>query len=247
MDPQTSLAAEQPAPAPVGREGPLRAAARVWLTALLAGLACGIVVVGVLGRLVMSLIASLNPVATGIRSDDGFVMGQVTLSGSVQLAGSGAQAGAIGAFMYVALRGLMIGPGWFRLVTMSVGPGVVVGALLVHATGVDFTLLQPLWLTIGSFVLLPTVFCAALHLVVEAALDRGGVRSRPLVALGLVGAVATFPLTLALLVGWWGLRELPGHGGRSWTWAAWTLRAVLAAFFLLAVVDLVSDARALSG
>ena len=112
----------------------------------------------------MLLLASMNPAAAGVLSDDGFVMGQFTLSGSAQLAGTGAQIGAIAAFVYVAVRGLMIGPAWFRLLSISVGPGIVVGSMLVHTSGVDFNILKPLWLTIGSFVLLPVVFCAALHL-----------------------------------------------------------------------------------
>lgn len=244
---QARATADRATPAPHDWEGQVRAAARVWATVLLVGVACGVVVTGVLGRSVMLLIASTNPVATGLRSDDGFVMGQVTLSGSAQLAASGAQLGALGAFAYVALRGLMIGPGWFRLTSISVGPGVVVGALIVHTTGVDFTLLQPSWLTIGSFVLLPVVFCAALHLVAERALARGGVRSKPLLALGLLGTVVLFPLTLVLGVGWWGLRELRGEGGGSTGTWAWVLRAALAVVFVLAVVDLVSDARTLSG
>lgn len=243
---QTHAAAGQPGSTHLDWRGDVKAAARVWAAVLLVGVVCGVVVVGVMSRLVMLLLASMNPAAAGVRSDDGFVMGQFTLSGSAQLAGAGAQIGATAAFVYVAVRGLMIGPPWFRLLSISVGPDVVVGSMLVHTSGVDFNILEPLWLTIGSFVLLPVVFCAALHLLAEKALRGGGVRSKPLLVLGLLLAVATFPLTLTLGIGWWVTRQLRLREGHStWGWA-WTLRAVLALVFLLAVANLVSDARTLS-
>ncbi|MGH3334864.1 MAG: hypothetical protein ACRDOZ_03520 [Nocardioides sp.] len=43
----------------------------------------GALAVGVLGRLAMLLLAQLNPLATGVTSDDGFEIGQFTLSGSL--------------------------------------------------------------------------------------------------------------------------------------------------------------------
>jgi len=243
---QTHVAAGQPGLTHQDWRGDVKAAARVWAAVLLAGVVLGVVVVGVMSRLVMLLLASMNPVAAGVRSDDGFVMGQFTLSGSAQLAGAGGQIGAIAAFLYIALRGLMIGPPWFRLLSISVGPGVVVGSLLVHTDGVDFTLLEPIWLTIGSFVLIPVVFCAALHLVAEKAVRDGGVRSKPLEALGLLLAVVTFPLALTLGIGWWMTRQLRLREVHStWLWA-WTIRAVLALAFGLAIAKLVSDARTLS-
>lgn len=243
---QTRAAAGQPRPTRQDWEAEVKAAGRAWATVLLVGVACGVAVVGVLSRLVMLLLASMNPDAAGVRSDDGFIMGQVTLSGSLQLAGAGAQIGAVGAFIYIAVRGLMIGPSWFRLLSISVGPGVVVGSVLVHTTGVDFNILEPLWLTIGSFVLLPVVFCAALHLLAEKALTSGGVRFKPLLMLGLILAVAAFPLTLMLGIGWWAARQFrpaEGHATRVWPWA---LRVALAFVFVLAVVDLISDAKTLS-
>jgi hypothetical protein len=223
-----------------------KAAPRRWATVLLIGVACGVVVTGVLSRLVMFLLAELNPEAAGVRSDDGFIMGQITLSGSTQLALAGAQLGAVGAFLYMALRGLMIGPPWFRLLSISVGPGVVVGAMLVHTTGIDFHLLHPLWLTIGSFVLLPVVFCAAMHLMAERALRQGGVRSMPLQVLGVTLSIVALPLTLVLGIGWLVARALRSDDTLSTTVAAWFVRAVLALVFVVSVIDLVSDARTLS-
>lgn len=223
-----------------------RAAARRWVTVLLIGVSCGVVAAGVLSRFVMFLLAELNPEASGVRSDDGFVMGQITLSGSAQLALAGGQLGAMGAFLYIALRGLMVGPPWFRLLSISVGPGVVVGATLVHTSGIDFYLLNPLWLTIGAFVLIPVLFCAALHLMAEMAMRHGGVRSMPLQVVGVTLAIVALPLTLVLAIGWLIARAFRGGGRVSTTAAAWFVRSILALVFVMAVVDLVSDARTLS-
>lgn len=239
-------AADRPRLAPGDWVAEARAATRRWASVLLIAVACGVVVTGVLSRLVMLLLAELNPEAAGVRSDDGFIMGQITLSGSTQLALAGAQLGAIGGFLYMALRGLMIGPPWFRLLSISVGPGVVVGAMLVHTTGIDFHVLHPLWLTIGSFVLLPVVFCAALHLIAERALSRGGVQSMPLQVLGVILSIVALPLTLVLGIGWLIARALRGDDTLPTIAAAWFVRAMLAFVFVLAVVDLFSDARTLS-
>lgn len=44
-----------------------------WATALLVGVAFGVVVTGVLSRLVILLFAEPNAEASGVRSDDGFI------------------------------------------------------------------------------------------------------------------------------------------------------------------------------
>lgn len=228
----------------------LVAAAHTLSTVTLVGMACGALVVGVLGRLAMMLLAGLNPEAAGLRSDDGFRIGQFTLSGSLQLAFAGVQAGIAGAFAYVAVRGLMVGPSWFRLLSVSLGPAVVIGALIVHTDGVDFTALDPPWLAALLFVALPAVFVALLHLLSERLLVPGWTPPKPLLVLGLVPWVPLFPLTLVLLGGFLGLRALRRTGrGRSLLanpWPAWAARAVLAALVVWAVVDLVRDVSTLS-
>ena len=148
-------------------------ALRTLATVTLVGVGCGVFVVGVLSRLAMYLLIRLNPEVVGMTSDDGFVMGQFTFSGSLNLAViAGPLVGILGAGCYLALRGLMIGPRWFRLLSVSVGAGTVVGSMVVHTDGVDFTALQPVWLTVGMFVLLPVVHVAVLSLVSESLLAR---------------------------------------------------------------------------
>lgn len=145
---------------------------------VIAGALLGLLVGGVGGRLAMMLLAGLSPEATGITSDDGFVMGQFTASGTLNLLVAGAFLGLIGAVVYALLRGLMIGPRWFQVLSVGGGPAVVVGAMIVQTDGVDFRLLQPAWLAIALFVAIPGVYAALLTVVSEGVLRAVGLSSK---------------------------------------------------------------------
>jgi hypothetical protein len=134
---------------------------------VLAGLGLGIVVGGVLGRLAMYVLARLNPEATGLVSDDGFVMGQFTLSGTLNLLLVGALLGGFGGLVYAAARHLTFGPHWWRVLSVALGAGLPVGALIVHPGGVDFTLLQPVRLSVALFVAIPALYGVLLTVLVE--------------------------------------------------------------------------------
>jgi hypothetical protein len=133
----------------------------------LAGAVIGVLVGGVLGRLVMFLLFRLSPEAEGLTSDDGFTMGQFTVSGSAQLLLAGAQLGFVGGIVYLGVRWLLFGPPWFRVLSVTLAAGVGVGALLVHTDGVDFVVLQPAWVSILAFVALPASYGALLTVVAE--------------------------------------------------------------------------------
>lgn len=145
---------------------------------VIAGALLGLLVGGVGGRLAMMLLAGLSPAATGVTSDDGFVMGQFTASGTLNLLMAGTFLGAVGGVFYALLRGLMIGPRWFQVLSVGGGPAVVVGSMLVHTDGVDFRLLQPTWLAIALFVAIPGVYAALLTVVSERVLRAVGLRSK---------------------------------------------------------------------
>lgn len=72
-------------------------------------------------------------------SDDGFLIGQVTLSGTYSLLAVGALFGVIGVSAHRWVDHWLIGPGWFPQVTTALGPGAMVGSMLVHTDGVDFS------------------------------------------------------------------------------------------------------------
>jgi hypothetical protein len=137
---------------------------RYVLSALAVALATGVVCVGGLSRLAMALLASRNPQAEGRTSDDGFEMGRVTFGGSANLVVLGLMVGVVGWLVYLVARPLLFGPAWFRWFCLSVPPGVVVASMVVHPEGVDFTVLGPLWLTVGLFVAVPAVYGPLMHL-----------------------------------------------------------------------------------
>ncbi|QIK76734.1 hypothetical protein [Nocardioides piscis] len=135
-------------------------AVRVLLASILAGLIC----VGIVSRLAMLLLARLNPMADGVVSDDGFVMGQFTVSGSLNLfLLGGTLIAVVGALTYFVVRPLLFGPVWFQWFSLSLPPGVVAGAVAVHTGGVDFQLLEPLWLAVSLFVAVPALFGPMVH------------------------------------------------------------------------------------
>lgn len=144
------------APAAPTRSQALGVSLRIVGAAVLVGAAT----IGVLSRLAMHLLARLNPEATGLTSDDGFEMGRFTLSGSLNLMVVGLAFGLLSGVLYLLLEPLLIGPGWFRTLSLSVGAGTVAATQLVHSDGVDFRLLEPLALAVAMFVLLPMLHIA---------------------------------------------------------------------------------------
>ena len=104
---------------------------------------------------------------TGSRS------GRSRSCGSLQLAGAGVQFGLVGALGYALLRGLMVGPPWFRLASISLGPGDR-GRRRAdrHRRGSTSRLLEPLWLAVGLFIALPTVYVALVSVGSERLLAR---------------------------------------------------------------------------
>ena len=131
------------------------------------GAVLGVLVGGVGGRLGMALLAAQNPEATGRISDDGFRIGQFTLGGTIQLLAACLQLGLAAAMIYLALRGLALGPQWLRVAELTVGGTVVFAAILISPDGVDFVILDPPWLPIAVFLVIPAVFLLLLCLLTE--------------------------------------------------------------------------------
>jgi len=124
---------------------------------VLAGAVAGFVAGGIGGRLFMSALAALNPEAAGVESDDGFTIGQVTASGTANLLFVTTVIGAVGGLVWVAVRGLRFGPAWWQAVSMPLAVTLVVGGQLLHADGVDFTLLEPTALAVGMTLAVPAL------------------------------------------------------------------------------------------
>jgi hypothetical protein len=232
-----------------GWGGSARLAARRMGAMTAVGALLGLLVGGVGGRLAMMLLARLNPEVTGVTSDDGFTMGQFTVSDTLNLLVAGTLLGVVGAGIYALLRGLRIGPRWFQVLAIGAGPAVVVGAMIVHTDGVDFRLLEPTWLAISLFVAIPGIYAALLTLLAERVLQPGGWWQRvpfPLAVAPLILWIGPVAPLLIIVAAAWAARE---GLRRTQTGAAvldhpalgWAARFGLAAIFTIGLLDLAGD------
>ena len=218
-----------------------------------AALAVGATVAFLGGRLAMRLLAAANHGATGLVTDDGFVVGNVSVGGSAQLLAAAVQISLLGAALYLLLRPLLIGPQWFRTATLSIGVATCFAALLADPEGVDFAVLDPPWLPLVLFWVLPLVHTAVFATLAERWLreDSWFMRSSDRVAwstmlvwlLAGVGLVVVLPLFLVAMitVAVW-RRQVPRAVGEVGRWAA---RAALVAVFCLGLAGLVRDVQQL--
>lgn len=166
------IADEQPLETPSGQWSALTMLEQLRLL-IVAGIPVGVVCVGVGSRLAMLLLRVTSPGSVhGAISDDGFVIGRVTLAGTYNLLLIGAAVGIVGAGVHLLVSPWLLGPMWFRRLVVGAAAGSVGGSMLIHADGVDFTILGPTWLAIALFVALPAVFAVAVSMGVEAARDR---------------------------------------------------------------------------
>ena len=223
---------------------------------IVAGIVVGFLVAGVVNRLAMLLLRATSPDRViGIQSDDDFRIGEVTLAGTYNLLVLGAAVGIIGVGAYRLVAPWLIGPMWFRRLTTGLGAGIVVGSMLIHTDGVDFTVLKPTWLAIGLFIVVPGLFGLVIGPVVDAVgrpeswTARGWRRwLLPLIA------VAFFPFALFIIafalvpVGFWALaRDVDFVAEvRSVRWLPNVIRGVFIGIVLLALVALAKDVNALT-
>jgi hypothetical protein len=220
--------------------------------AVSAGALLGFVISGWGSRLAMMLLAALNPATTGTISDDGFRIGQFGVRETAGLLLVTTALTVVGALVFVAVRHLRFGPRWFRTTSMVLGPAVVIGAMLVHTGGVDFTLLRPAWLAIALFVALPGLCAWALITLGDRWMADGswfmtGSRWRLLTLAPLVLAVPAFPILLAVVAADVAYRTQPRvRSAVANPGAAWAARFALAALFAVALANLVRDTLTLT-
>lgn len=213
-----------------------------------AGAVSGLLVGGIGGRLAMLLLARLAPETAGVTSDDGFVIGQLTLSGTLNLLLVATVIGVLGGGIYLVLRTLMIGPRWFQVLSISLGPAVVVGAMLVHSEGVDFTLLRPTWLAVALFVAIPGLYAALLTVLCERWLRSDGRflhAQRRTVFLPLLLWLPLAPAVLLAACGWLGVESLRRHSATrvlvEHPFVPWLARLGLTVVFALFLIELAGD------
>jgi hypothetical protein len=181
----------------------------------------GALVGGVGGRLAMLLLRLTSESSLiGMTTDDGFRTGSFTAETFFLLTVT-AIGGAVLGVAYVAARRWL--PRSRRPAVAAVVLGAIGGAAIIDPEGLDFTVLDPLWLAVAMFIALPAAFGAALARGVERLLpwasDRGPSTFALLVPLL---PIVLFPV-MAVLVGlvalaWAALRRWPA-AGRVW-WSA---------------------------
>lgn len=216
-----------------------------------AGITTGLVVAGAGSRLAMLVLRVTSPDnVRGVTSDDGFSIGRFTLGGTYGLFVLGGFVGVIGAAAYQWVRPWLLGRQWFRLLTLALGSGAVVGSMLVHADGVDFTLLKPTWLAVALFVALPAVFAVVIGLAVDR-VERttSWTRRRPFVWLLPIILVAATPPTLValgvaapILAVWVAIRDEESlRAMRATHTASFVIRGAWLAAALLGLLALLGD------
>ena len=128
----------------------------------LAGVIAGVVVGGLGGRLVMRFAALLDPSAVGRRTDNGELVGAITVNGTLALLiFGGVFAGITAGVAWVVVSPWIPGQGWRRwLLTMPIAVALG-GFMLVGANNPDFDILSPDWANVAMLLALVALTGAA--------------------------------------------------------------------------------------
>jgi hypothetical protein len=209
------------------------------------GTVAGLLIGGVAGRFAMFLLRLTSDSSlSGVRTDDDFRIGSFTTETIFLVVVAIVLGAALGGGYVGARRWL---PSGHRPLVAAVALGAVGGAMIIEPGGVDFTLLDPLWLAVTLFVALPAAFGAALAWGVERLMPWVSAR-HPHVAILLLALLpaALFPPAAALLIvgtlGWVALRRWPAAGRLWWSASVTTVgRAVAVGGIAFAGVLLARD------
>ena len=170
----------------------------------------GVLVGGVLGRVVMSISAiAAGPEAQGIVTENGNIVGEFTVAGTVGLIlFGGVFAGLIGSVLVVASAPWMEWMGSWRGAGYGLAALAGTGAAEMFES-IDFLILDPVGLNIAMFLALPIIYGFSVPLL-EVPLERRlpQPRKREQVGYILLVAAGGFPLFMTAL-----LLSVPGFCG----------------------------------
>jgi len=136
--------------------------------AVLAGALSGFVSAGIGSRVVMRIIAALNPDRAGVMTDSNATVGVFSLGGTLSLFALGTTAGVLGGLAYLGLRRWLWVPPMGRGLAFACVTLFTIGQLLFEPANVDFQIFEPVLLIVALFAAL----FAVNGLVVAQALDR---------------------------------------------------------------------------
>ncbi|MGI9648497.1 MAG: hypothetical protein ACR2OI_08265 [Acidimicrobiia bacterium] len=141
----------------------------------MAGALAGFFWGGIGGRLAMRILfLTSDERVRGITSDDGFEIGVIT-GATVFLLVFTAILGAMAGAVYGVLRMLLRGPRWLIAIGVGIAAAAGQGALVVKADGIDFRILEPLWLAVGLFLLITGAWGVSVVALTERLLRPGTV------------------------------------------------------------------------
>ena len=137
----------------------------------LAGTLAGFVWGGIGGRVAMRIIfLTSDERLRGLTSDDGFEIGRIS-GDTIFLLIFTSILGALAGLLYGLMRMLLRGPKWLVAIAVGVTAAAGGGALVVNSDGIDFRVLDPLWLAVGLFLLLPGLWGVSVVLLTERLLQ----------------------------------------------------------------------------
>ena len=222
------------------RGGAAHLSAGVW-----SGLLSGLIIGGLGGRLAMGILrVTSDPSLVGMDTDDGFKIGIV--SGSTMfLVLFCAALGLVGGLVYLAVRSWLPESSrgaWTALITGAIG-----SALVIKPEGIDFTLVEPLYLSVPMFIVIPALYGWALSAWTERFMKRKSsslgawAAFVPLLGLALIGPIGVIALALGFVT-WMVVRRAPAIAS-MWKsrWVTAVGRALLVGATVIGLVALTSD------
>jgi hypothetical protein len=199
--------------------------ARRVLATIAAGIVAGAFVGGIGSRVVMRVLAITSaPRATGILTENGNRVGEITTGGTIALITAGVAVGMLGALLWLVTRRWIPQRGWRKGLLFGVVLLCLGGASLIDPKNTDFAHLRPASLAVTMFAALFPLFGLVLVPLVErwtGAYPRLGLRSGPIVAYGipLFFLVLAFPALIVLVlcgVLAWNIQQRSDRLSRAW-------------------------------
>lgn len=162
----------------------------------------GLIAGGVGGRLAMFVLrVTSDDSVRGLESDDGFTIGRFDLFSTLSLLFVTMFLGSLFA-LFVVLGRPFLRSAWMPA-AWAVAGATVGGAVLIHDDGVDFTVIEPHWLAVTFFIIIPAAGAALIAWLIER-FRRFWWRRRmttAVLSLAILPAVVFFPVAIVALLG----------------------------------------------
>jgi hypothetical protein len=238
-------------PARPERWSPIESAVRLLSATIAIGAVAGALIGGVGGRIAMRvLFVTSDDAIKGAISDDGFEIGRFTLGDTIALVIVTTFIGVIAALFFLVAWPFLARLGRATVPATAALYGTVGGAMMVHRDGIDFRLLEPVLLAIALFVGICAGFGAAVaHVVSRAAAPGAWPQTLPRWLIAVPPLAVLFPPFFPVAAAGLAVNLAASYADDNpWWWRLLQAGAyvVMAALFLVGLVDLVRDTAALT-